>query len=154
MGDIRTYWFNPEQVADYMVENGLLADDDGLVSAALISLFSDGRAHDDDAIPDVPPGQAGDPRGWWADEYSSTPGDQIGSRLWLNENAKQLPLVLTQDQERAQESLQWMLDDGLVSQIDVTATNPKSGTRLLQVVLHSPTGQLMKLQFQDFWERH
>ncbi|WP_233869209.1 phage GP46 family protein [Paraburkholderia adhaesiva] len=154
MGDVRTVWYNPQQVADYVVENGLLGNDDGLVSAALISLFTDGRALDDDVIPDAPAGQTGDPRGWWADEYSSTANDAIGSRLWLNESAKQLPIVLTQDQERAREALQWMLDDGLVSQIDVTATNPRDGVRVLRVTLYGPDDAVTRLQFQDFWERH
>ncbi|MBR8137180.1 phage GP46 family protein [Burkholderia cenocepacia] len=153
MGDIRTYFFDAEQLADWAVSGGLLAEDDGLVTAVLMSLFTDRRALDDDIVPDATRNQR-DPRGWWADEYSDPPADEIGSRLWLNESAKQLPIVLTQDREHAEEALAWLVDDQLVSAVAVETNNPREGVRVLSVTLTSPDGGAIRLQFQDFWERH
>lgn len=153
MGDIRTLFFNPTQLADWAVSGGLLEEDDGLVTAVLTSLFTDRRALDDDVVPDATRNQR-DPRGWWADAYSDQPGDEIGSRLWLNESAKQLPIVLTQDREHAEEALRWLVDDQLVSTVSVDTSNPRDGVRVLSVTLTSPSGGAIRLQFQDFWERH
>ena len=48
--------------------SGPLADlqgDDGLMTAVIISLFTDARAHDDDPLPDERVGVSSDRRGWW-----------------------------------------------------------------------------------------
>ena len=42
-----------------------LQGDDGLLTAVIISLFTDARAHDDDPLPDERVGVTSDKRGWW-----------------------------------------------------------------------------------------
>lgn len=131
-------------VLDMAVDGMLLADDDGLATAVIISLFTDRLAREDDVLP-----SGKDRRGWWGDELSD--GDKIGSRLWLNAAAKQLDSVLVMDQAYAQESLQWLVDDGVASSIDVAATNPRQGWRVLTVEIHRPNKPPARYQFKRFW---
>ena len=59
-----------------------LQGDTGLLSAIIISLFSDCRARNDDILPDEAIGRSSDRRGWWGD-YAHDEEPFIGSRLWL-----------------------------------------------------------------------
>lgn len=94
---------------------GALAKDEGLKSAVLVSLFFDAPA-----LPgDVP---AGAPRrGWWADVYADTPGDVIGSRLWLLDGAKTTDENLRRAEAYAVEALQWLVVDGISSKVTASA---------------------------------
>lgn len=69
--------------------NGKKADvteyeDDTLVQAVLISLFSWRRSDEDDGV-EIPYRQ-----GWWGDTFVDTSGDRIGSKLWLLEEKSSL----------------------------------------------------------------
>ena len=79
--------FNSERgVFDLVLSPGESPDlqgDDGLLTALLISLFTDRRAHDDDPLPDERVGVPSDMRGWWGDYFETERPDPIGSRLWL-----------------------------------------------------------------------
>lgn len=150
MADIATRFIDFTQGADLATDGILLAEDDGLQTAVLISLFTDRRANDDDRLPDDGQGDA-DRRGWWGDEFNDVTNDQIGSRLWLNESAKQLQEVLDRDREFAQQALQWLVDDGIASRVDVTAFSPRSGIRALGVAIHRPDQPIARYQFEHFW---
>jgi phage gp46-like protein len=133
-------------VIDYAMNGLLLADDDGLATAVIISLWTDRQANADDALP-----AGSDRRGWWGDELSSPLGDKIGSRLWLNDNAKQLASVLVQDRAYAIEALQWLIDDGVASAVDVVASNPRAGVRALDIAISRPGRAVARYQFSRFW---
>lgn len=142
MTDFALIW-NPEtQSADMAVDGGQLAQDDGLMTAVLISLFTDRRANDDDVLP-----QAGaDRRGWWGDAYSDDPNDRIGSRLWLLEREKLTEATALKARDIVREALDWMVRQGLVLQVDVTAEIRRptaalvSGGLAIGVQLHRPDG--------------
>ena len=149
MADIRTtitIGADTFPVLDYAMNGFLLADDDGLATAVIISLWTDRQANADDPLP-----AGSDRRGWWGDELSPTTGDQIGSRLWLNDSAKQLAAVLVQDRAYATEALQWLIDDGVASAVDVVASNPHTGVRALAVAITRPGRPLARYQFSRFW---
>ncbi len=149
MADIQTVFIDFDQGADFALEGLLLADDDGLTTAVIISLFTDRKARKDDVLPDE---RDDDRRGFWADELSTVPGgDQTGSLLWLNDASKQLASVLKSDRKYAEDALQWMIDDQVVSQIDVTAFSPRSGIRALLVAIHRPSQPVIRYQFDNFW---
>ena len=78
MSDIRTVFIDMEHGSDYAIESMLLAQDDGLTTSVLQSLFTDRRAGPDDVIP----GGAEDRRGTWMDAFADEEGDRMGSRLW------------------------------------------------------------------------
>lgn len=132
---------------DFALDGFLLAEDDGLVTAVIISLFTDRQANPDDTLPN-----GKHRRGWWGDDFAATPGDKIGSRLWLNESAKQLGSVLIKDKSYAQEALQWLLDDGVASRVEVAASNPKSGVRALTIAISRPGKPVARYQFERFWK--
>lgn len=111
-----------------------------LLTAVLISLFTDAVAGPDDAIPD---GSA-DPRGWW--------GGAIGSSLWLRSRSKatpDLPALIKRDIETA---LQWLVDDDVVAAIDVTAGYQRPGMVGCEVVLKRHDGARGAIRFAKLWE--
>ena len=92
-------------------------------------------------------------RGWWADTVAPLTDyglgqtaadggttDRIGSRLWLLSREKQLPEVLARAKYYAEESLQWLLDDGRATDVAVTATNPQLGWLTLEITITLPDG--------------
>ena len=105
---------------DIAVEGADLASSGGLRSAVIVSLFTDRRAEEDDALPDPDDRWDADRRGWWADAYAA--GEDLhGSRLWLLRRAKETPDTLYRARTYAQESLQWLLDDGIATTVEVSS---------------------------------
>ncbi len=100
-----------------------LATEGGLRTAVIISLFTDRRAEADDEIPDG----SDDRRGWWA--------GSIGSRLWLLARAKETPDTLARARAYAIEALQWLIDDGIATAVDVTAEWVRRGVFAVGVVI-------------------
>jgi len=150
MADIATRFIDFTQGADLAMDGVLLADDDGLLTSVLISLFSDRLARADDVLPNADQGDA-DRRGWWADEFNADAADRIGSHLWLNEAAKQLPAVLVRDKEYATAALQWLVDDGIAAKVVVSAFSPRSGIRALSIAIHRADQPVARYQFEQFW---
>jgi len=128
--EIAIAWNSEEFEGDLNYVNGDLALEQGLYSAVLISLFTDARAADDDILPNILDDNR---RGWWGDLVNPlVKNDKIGSRLWLLERSKTLPEVLVQAKEYIKESLQWLVEDGLASKIEVeTERQPYGETTFL-----------------------
>jgi phage gp46-like protein len=112
------------------VSSGDLATDDGLHAAVLYSLFTDKRAGTDDDIPDA----TDDPRGHWAD---SVLGESEGSHLWLLTREKQTQQTLNRAQDYAREALQWLIDDGHASRVEVIGEWLRLGVLALQITIWS-----------------
>ena len=97
-----------------------------------------------------------DRRGWWADSTSEADNDQIGSRLWLLERAKNITETLRKAEEYAIEALQWMITEGIASKIEATATSDGTVTdalRLdLQVRIFKDSGEVTAVNFLNAWE--
>ena len=102
---------------DLVIENGDLKADNGLETAALISIFSDRRV----TFEELPSSET-DRRGWWADLISEPANDEIGSRLWTLERigkvvettAVEMKSILTQ-------AFEWMIEDGIAAKVVVDA---------------------------------
>lgn len=104
---------------------------DSLSRAVIISLFSWKRADESDSIdPQV------SKQGWWGDSYSE---DKIGSKLWQLLRSELNNETLAKAEEYSYSALQWMIEDELVSDIEITASrNQDDFNRLdLKVVLIS-----------------
>lgn len=136
-------------LGDLIVVGNDLAVDDGLETAVIISLFTDARAQTDDVIPDG----TGDPRGWWGDSVANDDGDQTGSRLWLLDREKQQTSVLERAEQYAREALQWMLDDQVVSEIDVEAEIVREGMLGIGVRLQRPRGDAVQYRYEYAWRQ-
>lgn len=143
MSDIRTVW--RDFGGDWQLGGPALTVDDGLETAVVISLFTDRLAGEGEA-PSV------DRRGWWGDAYAEVPGDRIGSRLWLLMRAKQTPQVLGQAELYCREALQWLIDDGVASAVDVAAEWTRSGMLGLQIAITRSAEPVAQFRFETFWK--
>jgi len=142
MSDITTIWNQTH--ADWKLVGADLASGGDLVTAVLISLFTDRAALPDDVIPDG----TTDPRGWWGDDPAGVP---LGSRLWLIFRSK-----LTQDtagsaQNYAEEALQWMVDDSVVAGFDVFVESQVPSTLAMRVTLFKNDGTKQTIAFAWVW---
>ncbi len=118
--DFATTWDNANWRADWVLGSNDLATDSTLLSAVIVSLFTDRLANADDALPS----DDGDRRGWWGDLALDAPivteeRDLIGSRLWLLARAKQTNETLARAREYCEEALQWLIDDGIAGAVTV-----------------------------------
>jgi phage gp46-like protein len=151
MSDIKIR-FDPDTLeGDFLFSDNDLEMDEGLGNAVLISLFSDRRAKQGDELPDT----QGSKRGWWGDlVIPEETGDQIGSRLWLLERSKITQDVINLAEEYTTEALQWMIDDGVAQNIEVTAEEKRliDGDRLeLTVEIFKSDGDKVVFNFDDLW---
>lgn len=146
MADIATIWTTAG--GDWLVQPPSLAADDGLATAVVLSLFTDRLANADDDLPGPTSGR----RGWWGDTYAEQQGDLIGSRLWLLARSKQLPAVLLLAEQYAKEALQWLLEDGVASAVDVTAEVVRPEVLGLQVAITRPARPVARYRFETFWK--
>lgn len=135
--------------ADLSFDGIGMTTDEGLETACIVSLFSDRRARPDDAVP----GETDDRRGHWGDALVSVQGDRIGSRLWLLAREKQLPSVVGRAKEYARESLQWIIDDGIATQVDVYAEISAPGVLGLLVTIYRPQRSAVEFRYQYAWEQ-
>jgi phage gp46-like protein len=99
---------------DIGVTGQTLDTSETLATAVTCSLLTYARARPDDPVQD-----GTDLRGWWGDTYSEIPGDSFGSRLWLLWG-RHMSEALELAEPIVRDALQWMIEDGLASRIDVT----------------------------------
>lgn len=84
-----------------------------LRSAVIMSLFTDGRATEDEEL------EITERRGYWGD--IDLDGDEsLGSKLWLHRRSKLTNDVANQVQDEAQTALDWLVEDSHVSELAVT----------------------------------
>lgn len=119
--------------------------DDDLARAVLNSVFSWSRARPDDELP----GRSR--HGWWGDSFAEDPGDRFGSRLWLLSREKVTAETLERAREYAEESLQWLVDDGVASRVIVSAEQHERDRVDLQVVVERPGMRDLVARFSDVW---
>lgn len=95
--------------------------EDSLQTAIILSLFTDRRAQADDALPLNQTHR----RGWVGEEFVAADfdarQDAWGSLLWLVYVGKASGDVLERARFAAQESLAWMVRDGIASRVTVAA---------------------------------
>ncbi|MFH0024517.1 phage GP46 family protein [Pseudomonas fluorescens] len=110
-----------------------------LTRAVLISLFTWRRAADDDALDD-------DERfGWWGDSFPTVADDRIGSRLWLLRRVKLTRQTQMDAEFYAREALQWLIDDGHCSAIDILSERLDAQRLNLRTVLTLADGERLDL---------
>lgn len=143
MSDIRTAW--RDFGGEWQVSGPSLAEDDGLQTAVVLSLFTDRVAAAGETAPTSW-------RGWWGDAYPEVEGDKIGSRLWELAREKHLPSVLGRAELYAREALQWLVDDGIASDIDVSAELQGTEVLGLSISIKRSTKPVVQFRFESFWK--
>lgn len=138
--------FLDNEIIEPKLINGDLAGDESLETAILISLFTDQRVRDDE----LPVGETSK-RGWWGDMYSPIEGFELGSKAWLYDREKITTSVMAQMETRFQASLQWLLDDGVATNVAVTVSRVDTYKVQINVVVTEPSGSENKYSF--FWDQ-
>lgn len=134
---------------DLDIFKGDLLRDEGLETAVAISLFTDKRVNDEE----LPPLEKSK-RGWWGDMFPEIDRDKIGSRLWTLERSKRTQETLRLAEDYAREALQWLIEDGVVQTISVTASfddDELSGAWNLEISLLRPAGN--ESRFAVVWNQ-
>ncbi|WP_392563196.1 phage GP46 family protein (plasmid) [Orbus sturtevantii] len=144
MSDITTFFDLDVMRGDWSVDFGDLKQGNDLSTSIMISLFTDGLANADDEIED------NNRRGWWADIFYDS---NIGSRLWLLYRQKLTLNVARRAELYANEALQWLISDGVVSQFDITSQIIYPNSLYLQVTYYKPNGDVSTLKFNRIWEQ-
>ncbi|MCM1513294.1 MAG: phage GP46 family protein [Oxalobacter formigenes] len=150
MGDIKTILVDITKGAQWLLDGALLAEDDSMDTAIIISLFTDRQADTDDKLPQ---GQT-DRRGWWGDAYlpalADGMTDNLGSRLWLLDGKRtQQNLVLAK--QYAEEALDWMMADSVASAVAVTASYARDNILRLEVGVTRPDGGQLRRRYDVVW---
>lgn len=114
-----------------------------LARAVHISLFTWRRADPSDQVDDA------DLQGWWGDSFPSVAGDRIGSKLWLLRRRKITPQTIRDAQRFCEEALQWLLDDGFLTDVTVTISRPSAVRLAGHIVLSRPDGDPIDLNLDD-----
>lgn len=147
LADLALTWAGSS--CDLAMIDGDLASDRGLETAILLSVFADRRA----ATDDVPPsGDPRDRRGWWADEFAADEGDLIGSRLWLLDRGKRTAATGRAAESYIREALAWMIDDGVVTSVDVVAEVQREGL-LITIAYQRPGRTDQPIRFALTWDQ-
>lgn len=132
-GDIRLE-LNPYiGYGEMIIDDRDVERDSGLETSVLVTLGSNRIANQDDVLPDDQ-----DHGGWWADVIPDTEGDLIGTRLWLLRRAKTNNELITKSQEYIKEGFQWMLDDGVISNLIVETWIAERNTLGMIIGLQRP----------------
>lgn len=113
--------------------------------AVTISLFTWRRAGPDDVVDDS------DRKGWWGDSVPSVAGDKIGSRLWVLSRRTLVAETLKDAEAYANEALAWLVDDGVLTRVTVTAERQGNDRMNLRVTLIEQHGETLELNFNDTW---
>ncbi|CAG0967042.1 hypothetical protein MTYP_01050 [Methylophilaceae bacterium] len=128
------------------VESTSLEQADALTRAVIISLFTWRRANAEDVV-------EGSRMGYWGDLLApAESNDRIGSRLWLLAREKVLPSTFIRAREYAREALQWLLDDGIASKVEVAAERWGMDGLALNCVIYKTDGNKLSLRFDQAWE--
>jgi phage gp46-like protein len=148
LADLALTWDEQQGAADLALIDNDLASDRGLETAVLLSLFTDRRAQPDDQPPS---GDPNDRRGWWADELAAVEGDRIGSRLWLLDRSVNSNETARRAEEYVREALAWMIEDRVVSAVDVEINTSGKGL-LIGVALQRPGRDAVSFRFAHVWD--
>lgn len=127
------------------VETPLLAVTDKLSRAVIISLFTWRRAAADDALP------GSSPMGWWGDTWPTVANDRIGSRLWLLTREKITAQTLERVRGYVKEALDWMLADGVATDIRCTVERLGLDAISLTTQILRKDGSMVAMRFDDLW---
>ncbi len=117
-----------------------------LIRAVTISLYTWRRSEADDPVDDE------ERFGWWGDSYPAIADDRIGSRLWLLRRVKLTPQTQRDAEVYAREALQWLLDDGEVTAIEISSEKVDINRLNLIPTLTIASGARLDIKQPSSWQ--
>jgi len=130
---------------DIEVEDGRLKEAGGFETAIPISLFTDTRAPSS-RVPD-----ARRRRGWIGNLPSADTGRELGSLLWLLDQARVVNDTLNEARDFAQGGLDWLLEDGALSEVRVAVDRLSTREIAIFVTLVRPDNSVA--EYSTLWRR-
>ena len=146
--DIKIIYDNDLAVGDFNFLNGDLEREEGFETSVLISLYTDARASEDDNVDDP-----NDLRGWVGDLLPSN-DDSIGSKLWLLDRSKATQENANKAKQYVQQALNWMIEDGVASKIDVVTSivgYEETKKLVLNITIYKDSDKILGIKFNDIW---
>jgi len=141
--DLQTTYNAEALSGDLVFDGALLAEEQGLETAILHSLFSDKRAPAAVALPFGNTGR----RGWWGDLTLPNEGDEYGSLLWVLRREKQTTETLLRAEDYCRQALAWLTQDGVATSLEVAAWWERPGLLGLRITPWLDLGHPTALEF-------
>lgn len=116
-----------------------------LYRALIISLFTWRRKNTSD--------DSDHPYGWWGDSYPSIANDKIGSRLYLLTRSKLNNQTANFAKIYIKEAVQWMINDGLASRIDVSVKRIDLTVLVATINIFKEDGSNEEYRFDNLWSK-
>ena len=123
--------------------SGDILTEDFFDTSILMSLFCERRA----IASEMPASHLR--RGWIGNE--STPGFEIGSKVWLYEQARLTRATLNGINSVIKEALQWMIDDNIALEVAASSTLSRNNSITVEVTITRPNSKVEKRYF-ELWE--
>lgn len=148
--DVKTAFNGELMVSDWQLAGPDLETDEGLATAFVISLFTDGQLHPDDPIPEGETGRGG----FWGDVVAPVNAPEgepwrTGSRLRLIRREKQTAETARRAEDICEEALAWAVKMGVVREVVVSAAWADVGRLELLITGFRPDGTPFK--FRHLW---
>lgn len=118
---------------------------EGFESAIPVSLFTDSRA------PSVQVQEAKDRRGWVGNILFADIERELGGLLWILEQSRITEDTLNLAKTFAEDSLNWMVEDGLAR--NVSATVLQDGNRSIKIFTNITTIDNTVLRYVTLWRK-
>ncbi len=123
--------------------DGDVVTEDSLDAAIIVSVLTDRRADSSEVKP------AHLRRGWIGNE--ETPGFEIGSKLWLYEQARVTRSVLNGVSDAAKDALQWLVEDGVAISVREPVVGVTQTGLDLTVTVEKPNSEAQS-EFFALWK--
>lgn len=111
------------------------------------------ESHKSEGWKQYKPGQSRHQRGYgskWDSTWPAVQNDRYGSRLWLLQRSKLTNQLVQTVRGYIRECLQWMIDDGVVSRIDLDIRRTGINELGNSITLWRRDGPVM-ISFDDLW---
>lgn len=136
---------NSKKGYDIAISNGDMLSTNDFKTAIEVSLFSDARASESQVS--VPQYR----RGWIGDVATPIDGQNYGSLLWLVEQARLTQRTLNDCITFARQSLQWMIDQEIATDVQVEGSIIPSQGIELKITFTSQSGAT-ESHYVPLWE--
>lgn len=139
---------NATGLYDINFENGDFQMTEGFDTSLIVSLFADARA----SSSQIPRAELR--RGWWGNQFSADfPEFEIGSKLWLLSQSRNIQDTLNSAIDFAKNALQWLVTNNHAKSINVTGAFINDGTiggiRLTIVIDRGSS--ITETKYYDIW---
>jgi phage gp46-like protein len=89
-------------------------------------------------------------RGWWGNQFNDDIAFQLGSKLWLLYQARATQDTLNSAINFAQNSLQWLVDDGHAQEVAVTGVRTIDNITLTVNIFRDQAR--VETRYYDLWD--